>query len=261
PNFTLLAFQGIVELVMAGANLSWEEAIQALEQCWAQNNLPGKHQQEDQPHQEEGHRPPPPLFPPPVADPERPPQRATETNPPTFDADATVSTNLPTQLAEYALKKLEAFKFIHMWYFTREGLQEAAQTIRRLKENDMLAITQAGEGNVTLCTTNSLTASKNAKPDHGLTFAEYMYAKNHFLTCIKNTGWGNKLVDVFNWFFHRIDNHHLRDQGDRGEQTLLHYMSKVWQDWHDKATQNQAYNIRIINEDLLADIRCDLDTK
>ncbi|KAI6156680.1 hypothetical protein BKA82DRAFT_106157, partial [Pisolithus tinctorius] len=179
----------------------------------------------------------------------------------TFNTDAIVSTNLPTRPAEYALKKIEAFKFIHMWYFMREGLQEAAQTVRRLEENDTLAITQAGEGNVTLHTANSLTASKNAKPDHRLTFAEYMYAKNHFLTCIKNAGWGNKLVDAFNWFFHRLDNHHLRDWGDQGERMLLHYASKVQQDWHDKATWNQAYNIGIINEDLLADIRQDLDTK
>ncbi|KAI6139168.1 hypothetical protein BKA82DRAFT_138539 [Pisolithus tinctorius] len=132
-----------------------------------------------------------------------------ETNPPAFDTDTIVSTNLPTQPAKYTLKKIEAFKFVHMRYFMREGLQEAAQT-----GNDTLAITQAGKGNVTLCTANSLTASKNAKPDHGLTFAEYMYAKNHFLTCIENAGWGNKLVDTFNWFFHRLDNHHLQGWGD-----------------------------------------------
>ncbi|KAI6138711.1 hypothetical protein BKA82DRAFT_3957366, partial [Pisolithus tinctorius] len=160
--------------------------------------------------------------------------------------------------AEYAIKKIEAFKFIHMWYFTREGLQEATQTVRHLEENDTLAITQAGEGNVTLCTANSLTASKNARPDHSLSFAEYMYTKNHFLTCIENAGWGNQLVNAFNWFFHRIDNHHLQDHGKRGKCALLHYASEVGQDWHNKVARNQAYNIRLINEDLLADIRHDL---
>ncbi|KAI6156542.1 hypothetical protein BKA82DRAFT_3965370, partial [Pisolithus tinctorius] len=110
---------------------------------------------------------------------------------------------------EYTIKKIEAFKFIHMWYFTREGLQDAAQTVRCLEENNTLTITQATEGNVTLCSANSLTTSKNARPDHSLTFTNHMYAKNHFLTCIKNAGWGHQLVDTFNWFFHRIDNHHL----------------------------------------------------
>ncbi|KAI6146811.1 hypothetical protein BKA82DRAFT_159967, partial [Pisolithus tinctorius] len=114
--------------------------------------------------------------------------------PPTFNPDATISSNLLTWLAEYAIKKIEAFKFVHMWYFTREGLQEAVQMVRCLKENVTLAITQVGEGNVTLCTANSLTVSKNARLDHNLTFANYMYAKNHFLMCIENTGWGNQLV-------------------------------------------------------------------
>ncbi|KAI6147677.1 hypothetical protein BKA82DRAFT_151958, partial [Pisolithus tinctorius] len=127
--------------------------------------------------------------------------------PPTFDPDTVISTNLLTQPAEYAIKKIEAFKFVHMWYFTREGLQEAVC----LKENNTLAITQAGEGNVTLCTANSLTASRNARLDHNLTFANYMYAKNHFLMCIENAGWGHQLVDAFNCFFHKIDNHWLRD--------------------------------------------------
>ncbi|KAI6144102.1 hypothetical protein BKA82DRAFT_3983537, partial [Pisolithus tinctorius] len=108
-----------------------------------------------------------------------------------------------------AIKKIESFKFVHMWYFTREGLQEAAQTVRCLEENDTLAITQAGKGNITLHTANSLTVSKNARLDHNLPFTDYMYAKNHFLTCIQNAGWGNQLVDTFNWFFHRIDNHWL----------------------------------------------------
>ncbi|KAI6145829.1 hypothetical protein BKA82DRAFT_3981352 [Pisolithus tinctorius] len=119
--------------------------------------------------------------------------------------------------AEYAIKKIEAFKFVHMWYFSWEGLLEAAQTVRRLEENDTLAITQASKGNITLHMANSLTTSKNAKPDHALTFTKYMYTKNHFLTYIQNAGWGNQLVDAFNWFFHQIDNHWLWDQGDQGE--------------------------------------------
>ncbi|KAI6141841.1 hypothetical protein BKA82DRAFT_4361667 [Pisolithus tinctorius] len=266
PDFSLPAFQGMVELAMIGANMSQEDAIEELGRCWDQNNPPGEPHPEDlpQPEGDQGNppeEPPRPLAQPPAVGPECLLQRLPETNPPAFDPDTMVSSNLPTRPAKYTIKKIEAFKFVHMWYFTWEGLLEAAQTVRRLEENDTLAITQAGEGNVTLRTANSLTASKNAKPDHTLTFTEYMYAKNHFLMCIQNTGWGNQLVDAFNWFFHRIDNHRLRDRGDRGERALLHYASKVRQDWHDKAARNQAYNISTINEELLADIGQDLDTR
>ncbi|KAI6138166.1 hypothetical protein BKA82DRAFT_4021657 [Pisolithus tinctorius] len=172
--------------------MSREEAIQELGWHWEQNNPLGEHQQENLPPPEDNQvdpleEPPCPPAQPPAVGPECLPQHPTETNPPTFDPDA---------------MKIEAFKFVHMWYFMREGLLEAVQMVRHLEENDTLAITQASEGNVTLCMANSLTASKNAKPDHVLTFTKYMYAKNHFLTCIQNMGWGNQLVDTFNWFFH-----------------------------------------------------------
>ena len=47
-------------------------------------------------------------------------------------------------------------------------------------------------------TANSLTASKNARLDHCLTYVEYMFAKNHFLMAIENAKWGNEALDTFN---------------------------------------------------------------
>ncbi|KAG6326592.1 hypothetical protein ID866_12497 [Astraeus odoratus] len=148
-----------------------------------------------------------------------------------------------------------------MWYFTKEGLQEAAQTVRWSDENETLAITQAVEGNIAIRAANSLHASKNAKLDHQLSFMDYMYAKNWLLIAIENAKWGNKAVYAFNWFFHNLDNHPLWDEGVHGEHTLLLYASHVQQDWHDKLTQKKAYNIGTINEDLLAKIEHELDSR
>ena len=52
-------------------------------------------------------------------------------------------------------------------------------------------------------------ASKNAKLNHHLLYAEFMYAKNLFLTAINNAKWGKETVDSFNWFFHNLDNHSI----------------------------------------------------
>ena len=152
-------------------------------------------------------------------------------------------------------------KHVPLWYFTREGLREAARSVRRADENKTLAITQAAEGNMMVCAANLLTASKNAKLDHCLTYAEYMFAKNHFLTAIENAKWGNEALDAFNWFFHNLDNHQLQEEGDRGEKALLFYASRVHLDWHDKLALGKAYNISIINEDLLAKIARELDAR
>jgi len=132
-------------------------------------------------------------------------------------------------------------------------------TVRHSDKNETLAITQAAEGNVTVCMANSLTASKNMKLDHQLFYTDFMFAKNHFLTAIESAKWGVKAVDVFNWFFHKLDTHFLQEEGDQGERALLHYAACVQLDWHDKLALGKAYNIRTINEELLTKIACELD--
>ena len=100
----------------------------------------------------------------------------------------------------------------------------------------------------------SLAASKNAKVDHQLTYSEFMFAKNLFLTAINNVKWGDNMVDSFNWFFHNLDNHPIREEGEHGEKALLLYASRAQTDWHNKLTLCKACNIATINEDLLARI-------
>ena len=141
-----------------------------------------------------------------------------------------------------------------MWYISREGLRDAARSVRQADENDTLAVAKTDEGQVTVRSAASLAASKNAKLDHQLTYSEFMFAKNLFLTAINNVKWGDDMVDSFNWFFHNLDNHPIREEGERGEKALLLYASRARTDWHDKLTLRKAYNIATINEDLLARI-------
>ncbi|KAI6146896.1 hypothetical protein BKA82DRAFT_35837 [Pisolithus tinctorius] len=101
PNFALPAFQGVVELIAASGNLTQEEAIEALEQHWEQDNPQGEEQQANQAPQGEGQGPPPdnppcPPAQPPAVENECPPQWMTDPTPPTFDPDTIVSSNLPT---------------------------------------------------------------------------------------------------------------------------------------------------------------------
>ncbi|KAL4072595.1 hypothetical protein V8B97DRAFT_2023369 [Scleroderma yunnanense] len=137
------------------------------------------------------------------------------------------------RLADYALKWLEGYKYVHMLYFTRKGLHEAAKTVRQSDKTETLVITQVAE------------ASKNMKLNYNLSFSEYMFAKNCFMSAI----------DAYNWFFHNLDNHQLCQKGDYGECTLVMYASQVCQDWHNRATQKEAYNLGLINKELLASIK------
>jgi len=275
PDFTQPGFAGLVELTMAEELLNREEAIELLNQNWAARGAaglqpdrgggqrpPNNNPQEDrQPNEgdnaqrEQQHQPAEPRLRSPT------PGREVDKDLITFDVAARVASTLASRPADYAIKRLNDKKHVPLWYFTREGLREAARSVRHADENETLAITQAAEGNMTVRAANSLTASKNAKLDHCLIYAEYMFAKNHFLTAIENVKWGNEALDAFNWFFHNLDNHQLREEGDCGERALLHYASQVRLDWHDKLMLGKAYNIGIINEELLAKIACKLDAR
>ncbi|KAL4070183.1 hypothetical protein V8B97DRAFT_2024187 [Scleroderma yunnanense] len=110
-------------------------------------------------------------------------------NPFNYNSKAQVASILLNHPADYALKCLENFKFVHI---------EAAKAVWCSDENEMLAIMQAVKRNVA-----------NAKLDHHLSYIEYMFMKNHFLMVIENAKWGNNVIDSYNWFFHNLDNHPL----------------------------------------------------
>ncbi|KAG6329268.1 hypothetical protein ID866_9822 [Astraeus odoratus] len=79
---------------------------------------------------------------------------------------------------DYALKRLKTFKYVPMWYFTREGLYKAVRTMCQPNEkNEMLAIVQALKGNITVQAAITLAVSNNAKLDHQLSYGEYTVAQ------------------------------------------------------------------------------------
>ena len=156
PDFTQLGFAGLVELTMAEEFLNREEATELLNQQWAARGAaglqpdrgggqrPNNNPQEDrQPNEgnntqhEQQNQPaePRPRSPTPVPDANK--------DLITFDATARVALMLASRPADYAIKRLSDKKHIPLWYFTREGLQEAARSVRRADENETLAITQA----------------------------------------------------------------------------------------------------------------------
>ncbi|KAH0839404.1 hypothetical protein J3R83DRAFT_122 [Lanmaoa asiatica] len=252
PDFALPGFEGLVALTMGEMDIEREAAIQLLTQCWAQGGAEGIQPRQgadrDDPDEDMDQADPPGRQPP-RPDPPRPQAPlaapAAEDQPIVFDPDSTVSTVITSRPADYAIRRIETRKYVPLWYFTREGLREAAHLIRRADDNDTLDLTQTAQGSII-----ARAASKNAKLDHQLAFSEFLFARNLFLTAIQNANWGDATVDTFNWFFHHLENHVIREEGDRGERALLHYAHRVRLDWHDKLKQRKAYNIGVIKDEL-----------
>ncbi|KIO00953.1 hypothetical protein M404DRAFT_111406, partial [Pisolithus tinctorius Marx 270] len=167
-----------------------------------------------------------------------------------FNPNKPVPLTIQMRPSEYTIKQLETFKYVPLWYFTREGIEDATRLLRQDDAKESLALMREGEGSITLRPTLSVAASKQARYDHDLSFNDFLFARNGFLLHIEQAKWSPKVVDSFNWFFFNIETHVFRQQGDQGERVLLHYASRVRADWHDTPAA-ECFNIATINETLL----------
>ncbi|KIM64087.1 hypothetical protein SCLCIDRAFT_115771, partial [Scleroderma citrinum Foug A] len=176
-----------------------------------------------------------------------------------FNPDKMVASSIQRHPSEYTIKHLKAFKYVPLWYFTLEGLTEAARVLHQDDAKESLALTQDIGTGLTLCPTLSISAFKFSKYDHNLTFTEFLFAKNNFLTHIKCAKWPGPVVDSFNWFFYNLEMHVLWQEESWGERVLLHYMSCIQTNWHD-APPAECFNIVAINETLMNLIARELDS-
>ena len=146
PDFALLGLAALMALTMATQHIECDGAIVLLEQLWEQTSLGGvcpgwgdngnpDRDEEDPPPQPDQN--PPRLHEgPPRGNPGQAGQAADNAAPPagvqsiTFDLDAHIATTLTTRPADYAIKHLKACKHVPLWYFSREGLREAARVAR-----------------------------------------------------------------------------------------------------------------------------------
>ena len=143
PDFTLPDFAALVELTMAEQEIDCDKAIVFLEQCWEQTGLRGVHLNWDNDRDAEGDEdaPHPQEEDPPRGNHGQAGQPVDATQPAgmqtiTFDPDACIATTLTARPVDYAIKRIEAHKHVLLWYFSREGLWEAAREVRQLDENE-----------------------------------------------------------------------------------------------------------------------------
>ena len=165
-----------------------------------------------------------------------------------FDDAITVSDFIAPRPAQYALRRIEDFEYVELWYFTPEGCADATQ--RQLTQHDDTFGLTKVDDIVTLKSVSSLKASRNVIPDAELSFRQMSMAKNTFLPLMTKYQWSAKSVAAFAQLYTQLELHHYR-QREFGERALITYQARVRREWHDQLKLGSAFNIGIINEDLL----------
>ena len=168
-----------------------------------------------------------------------------------FDDVVTVGNYIAPRPAQYALRRIEDFEYVELWYFTSEGCSDATQ--HQLTQYDnMFGLTKVNDM-VALKSVSSLKASKNVVPDAELSFRQMSMAKNAFIPLMSKHHWSDKAINAFAQLFTQLEMHPLR-QREFGERALITYQARVRREWHDQLKLGSAFNVGLINEDLLQSI-------
>ena len=78
-------------------------------------------------------------------------------------------------------------------------------------------------------------------------------AKNAFIPLKTKFQWSAKAINAFTQLFTQLELHPYC-QREFGERALITYQARVWREWHDQLKMGSAFNIGVINEDLLQSI-------
>ncbi|KAF8805167.1 hypothetical protein BYT27DRAFT_7297279 [Phlegmacium glaucopus] len=244
-----------LEVMPDHAGLHYNQAIQALDVSWAQNHNEWvqrwdqqviddanavQEAQGQQQHEELLAVQDPPEREDDQAEPEKKKLKMKD-----FGDSSTVGNYIAPRPAQYALKKIEDFEFVELWYLTPEGCSDAMQL--QLTQNDDTFGLAKIDNMVALKSVLSLKASKNVIPDNELSFRQMSMAKNAFIPLMTKYQWSEKAINAFAQFFTQLELHPYR-QRDFGEQALITYQARVRREWHDQLKLGSAFNHRIYKE-------------
>ncbi|KAJ7585655.1 hypothetical protein C8J56DRAFT_747729, partial [Mycena floridula] len=158
----------------------------------------------------------------------------------------------------YAISKLDSFAHVKLYYFTPEGCDKAARSSRST-EDEGFGLTHTGTNltTVALKPLSSFKTSPKAIPDSQLNWDQFCLSSSGFLHTIEHRSkWPKHLILAFTSFFYALKNHLVlwEKQGDNeiGKRVVLCYADQIRIEWHYQILcQEEAFNIRIINEELL----------
>jgi hypothetical protein len=252
----------VLRTALTQHGMTLEQAIQALNDSWNQNHVARVQAWEQQVEndaaaaalalqQQQLGQQPGDLQDPPLPEGEKGEGEKKKLKMKDFDEAATVGNYIAPRPAQYALRRIEDFEYVELWYFTPEGCSDATQ-LQLTQNDDTFGLTKVDDM-VTLKSISSLKASKNVVPDAELTFRQVSMAKNTFIPLMTKHQWSEKAINAFAQLFTQLELHPLR-QREFGERALITYQARVRREWHDQMKLGSAFNVGILNEDLLQGI-------
>ncbi|KAG1741379.1 hypothetical protein EDD22DRAFT_786723, partial [Suillus occidentalis] len=155
----------------------------------------------------------------------------------------------------YALWKMDKGKYVELWYFTNDGLEEANCKIT--VDNDAMIMSMLVDGSsawVIAASTHDACAVLN---DEDLPFEEFCQAYPRMTTMMEETDWPEDRVRMMVKFWRNIQIHRFCSlRASIGQKALLTYQAEQRKCWHITVkTSVSPYDLSLVNEKVLEEMR------
>ncbi|KAG6811729.1 hypothetical protein H0H92_006081 [Tricholoma furcatifolium] len=171
------------------------------------------------------------------------------------DPNLRIASQLPLKISEYAKRKIEAYQYCELWYFTQEGSAEASREKAPAAEEAFSLSSRIGD-ELALRPTAAVQASRSAIPDSALTWDQFTYANKKYLAHTIAAGWPKPNTSDLARFFAELETSPYLDRGN-GKRIILTYQAearKHWMDTFRKESKEEPFSVGILNEKLMEGI-------
>ncbi|KAG1751855.1 hypothetical protein EDB19DRAFT_1628274 [Suillus lakei] len=172
---------------------------------------------------------------------------------------AILATRIPNEVAitscSYALWKMDKGKYMELWYFTNDGLEEA--NCKKTVDNDAMIMSTLADGSSAWVTAASTRNARAILNDKDLPFEEFCQAYPHMLMTIEETDWPEDRIRMMAKFWRNIQVHRFCSlRAEIGKKALLTYQAKQRKHWHVTVkTSVSPYDLSLVNEKVLKEMR------
>jgi hypothetical protein len=153
-----------------------------------------------------------------------------------------------------AVRKLKNHQFCELWYFINAGPDEAERSVAFAIDDNSLSIVPAADGSHSFVPSAFARDKSDVVHDESLTFEQFGQATVRMIAAMANNGWQKPHVDMHIQFWSNIEHHKWRySRMDSHQRALLTYQGNQRRNWHATIGGPQAFNLALINEDILND--------
>ena len=158
--------------------------------------------------------------------------------------------------SEYAVKKMEKGLYVELWYYTNDGLDDAARS-HSSADDEAMVMGRNADGSPLWVSAAAARESKKILNDKDISWDDFTQAAPQMLVAMTNANWAMERVIMLGQFWGNLQTHELRRSQDLLDQTtLLVYQAKHRLQWHMAiASPGDAYNLAIIDEARMRAIR------